>query len=224
MDENNKQWEKLISMPEEYEQNSSLADKAIAEIKDRKPQAKKSWFKLHWKKVVACVASLALLVGIGIPVYQNLTTPPPVVYYGDNDLEPTDIFDVSAFVAEKGLGISYFNVPNIKTQSGTIKETGKVALLYQKLVYVSEMGFDQIELNVVLEKNLTLDFQEQYFKLNENVTVDNVIVHYKASITDDESQQIYAKFIYKNADYYLDVVTVSEPTECISAYVNMLIG
>ncbi len=224
MDEHNEQWEKLISMPEEYEHNPSLAERALAEFDESKAQAKKPWFKAHWKKLVACAASLVLLVGIGIPVYNNLTTPPPVVYYGDTDLVFDDISDVSTFVTEKGLPVRYFDVPRVQAQSGTIKETGKVALLYQKLVYISETGFDKIELNVLLEKNLTLDFQKEYSRFESKVQVEGIEVEYKMSTTNNGLEGIFAKFSYENADYYLEVVTASEPEACIRTYVGMLIG
>ncbi len=229
MDKDNKQWDKLISMPNEYEADSNLADRAIAEMrKIQAQQVKKTWFQLHWKKVVACAASLILAVGIGIPVYNSINkspepTPPPVVYYENTDLDHTEVLDVAAFASEKGLDIGFFNVPNAKTQAGEIKETGKIALLYQKLAYVNEAGFDQIELNVVLEENLTLDFYKQYLDLGTEKIVNEAKVNYRTEIAlNGKATEVLAKFTYKDADYYLDVVTLSDPAECIDTYVGML--
>ncbi len=224
MDKDNKQWEKLISLPEEYEQNPELVEKAIAEIQSSKMQVKKNWFELHWKKVVACAASVALAIGVGLPLYKKVTAPPPVVYYAASDLITEDVLDVSTFVTEKELQVGFFNVPTVQTKAGAIKETEKIAVLNQKLVYISETGFDQIEFNVVLEKNLTLDFYEEYGKLQDEVTVGVIEVDYKTKITDNGLQQIFAKFTHENADYYLDVITQSEPTSCINTYVTMLVG
>ncbi len=228
MDKKDK-WERLISMPEEYESDSSIADRVLEEFAQQSAQKKEGWFAKHWKKLVACVVPVLLVVGIGVPVYTALTKPqpsqPPVVYYDNDDVVYSDVTDIATFVEEKNLSVGFFDLSTARTQCGVIEETNEVACLFQEVLCVSEIGFDTIQLNIIFKKNLELDFFKSYIDFTHDTVVDGVSVSYKYSDNGSGERQILAKFTYQKADYYLDIVTVTESdtVACINTYVGMLI-
>ena len=67
-DKKNKR-DRLLNMPEEYEQNPEIAQSVIREMQAKKNACKGAWFFEKWKKLAISAASLVLAVGIFLPIY-----------------------------------------------------------------------------------------------------------------------------------------------------------
>ncbi len=233
--DNNEKWEKLISMPEEYEQDNRLAQKAIADVANQPVPKKEGWFLRNWKRLTACVVPIVLVLGIGIPVYVALNKPqplpdtdtpsdePPIIYYDNTDLTFEAVTDVANFVQENNLPIGYFN-PAMTSQYGYIEKTGEIACLYQNLIYFGEEDFDEIQLKVIMLPNVELRFEENYLDCTDSMNVQNISVAYKVEEKDSGENQVYVRFMHDSAEYYLEIVTYNEVDVCIQTYVNMLVG
>ncbi len=223
MDKGQGQWDKLVDMPQSYEENSTIAQKAIEELSQRQKQPKKSWFFRQWKVVVACAAALLLGIGIGLPLYKKFTTP-QVVYYEGHEIVYEDIENPTKFITQSKIDILYFESP-LTTKSASIAKTGEFAFLEQNALYINEVGFDQIILRCVAKKNVELNFDRSYKSLNDQHTVAEIDIKYQVyERLDSGDRQILAKFSYEKVDYYLDITTEQDAIQQLEAYVNMLLG
>ena len=241
MDNRQDKLNKLINITDEYEVDTNLAQQAIASIEQKKQtsirakllpkqpkrveqygevavQTKVSTVK--WASIVACCMLLVCL-SVVLPVYfssQNKT-----IYYSDELLEFEYIEDVQLFQQEHNIQFKYFSYPTVQTQVASVLETDQIAYLSQNMVYMSDMGFDVVNLNIVILTGVEYEFSSNYNSLSEEIVVSDVLIIYEIII--EEEQNIYlAKFNYNNVEYYLEISTSEDKLEKITQYVNLLIN
>lgn len=241
MDNRQDKLNKLINITNEYEVDTNLAQQAIASIEQKKQtsirakllpkqpkrveqygevavQTKVSTVK--WASIVACCMLLVCL-SVVLPVYfssQNKT-----IYYSDELLEFEYIEDVQLFQQEHNIQFKYFSYPTVQTQVASVLETDQIAYLSQNMVYMSDMGFDVVNLNIVILTGVEYEFSSNYNSLSEEIVVSDVLIIYEIII--EEEQNIYlAKFNYNNVEYYLEISTSEDNLEKITQYVNLLIN
>lgn len=241
MDNRQDKLNKLINITDEYEVDTNLAQQAIASIEQKKQtsirakllpkqpkrveqygevavQTKVSTAK--WASIVACCMLLVCL-SVVLPVYfssQNKT-----IYYSDELLEFEYIEDVQLFQQEHNIQFKYFSYPTVQTQVASVLETDQIAYLSQNMVYMSDMGFDVVNLNIVILTGVEYEFSSNYNSLSEEIVVSDVLIIYEIII--EEEQNIYlAKFNYNNVEYYLEISTSEDNLEKITQYVNLLIN
>ncbi len=241
MDNRQDKLNKLINITDEYEVDTNLAQQAIASIEQKKQtsirakllpkqpkrveqygevavQTKVSTVK--WASIVACCMLLVCL-SVVLPVYfssQNKT-----IYYSDELLEFEYIEDVQLFQQEHNIQFKYFSYPTVQTQVASVLETDQIAYLSQNMVYMSDMGFDVVNLNIVILTGVEYEFSSNYNSLSEEIVVSDVLIIYEIII--EEEQNIYlAKFNYNNVEYYLEISTSEDNLEKITQYVNLLIN
>lgn len=239
MSEKKDNWERLISIPDEYEYDPEIAQRAIEQIEREKAekQAKKAWWKKQWKPMAISLASCAVALAVFIPVYhsffQSQWEAPPdsgsgnssTIYYDDNDITFTIITDVSTYVQEHSLTLKYFNYQTAITHAAVITDTNQFAYIEQEMLYIGADGFDQVNLWSVVMTEADFDFERFFNDSIEEVTVSDIKVDYatKAEVGTGK-QEIQAKFTYESVDYYLELTTAGEVEAKIEQYVNMLIG
>ncbi len=226
MDKGQKQWDKLINMPQEYEQDPSIAQRAIEEIYASQQQPKKSWFARKWKVLAGACAAVVLALGVGIPLYAKLSTP-QIVYYEKSDIIYASVENPIAFVEENKLDILYFDdAVMINTQSAVIIKTEEFAFLEQETLHMSDSGFfDKVILRSVVKKNAEFNFYDEYKNLNETQIIQQNSIRYK--IVEKENtgdKRIFARFTYQNAEYFLDIITEQDGVQQLETYVNMLLA
>ena len=241
MDNRQDKLNKLINITDEYEVDANLAQQAIASIEQKKQTAIRAKLlpkqpkrveqygevavqtkvsTVKWASIVACCMLLVCL-SVVLPVYfssQNKT-----IYYSDELLEFEYIEDVQLFQQEHNIQFKYFSYPTVQTQVASVLETDQIAYLSQNMVYMSDMGFDVVNLNIVILTGVEYEFSSNYNSLSEKIVVSDVLIIYEIII--EEEQNIYlAKFNYNNVEYYLEISTSEDNLEKITQYVNLLIN
>lgn len=239
MSEKKDNWERLISIPDEYEYDPEIAQRAIEQIEREKAekQAKKAWWKKQWKPMAISLASCAVALAVFIPVYhsffQSQWEAPPdsgsgnssTIYYDDNDITFTIITDVSTYVQEHSLTLKYFNYQTAITHAAVITDTNQFAYIEQEMLYIGADGFDQVNLWSVVMTDADFDFERFFDGFVEEVITLNISVTYKVKEEiDSPNKDIRAKFTYESVDYYLELTTAGEVEAKIEQYVNMLIS
>ncbi len=225
MDKGQEQWDRLVNLPEEYEVNPSIAQRAIEELSAQPAEPKKGWFARQWKAIVGVAAVAVLLVGIGIPIYNKLSTP-QIIYYEKNDVVYADLENPTAFVNEKGLNILYFDSAlSIVSQSATIVETGEFAFLEQETLHMTENGFfDKVVLRSVAKQKAEFSFYQMYTDLTEIQSVRDLSISYALTErVNTGNTQVLARFTYQNAEYFLDITTEEDGVRQLETYVSMLL-
>ena len=239
MSEKKDNWEKLINLPDEYEHDPEIAQRAIEQIEREKAQkqVKEQWFKKHWRPMAVSLATCAIALAVFIPVYHSLyqsqlevpsdssLSSNSSIYYDDNKITFTAITDVATFVQEQGLTLKYFDYQTVKTDSAVITDTNEFAYLQQEMLYIGADGFDQVNLWSVVMTEADFDFEDFFEGFVEEVITLNISVTYKVKEEiDSPNKDIRAKFTYESVDYYLELTTAGEVEAKIEQYVNILIG
>lgn len=250
MSEKKDTWEKLKNLPDEYERNPELAQRAIEKIQQEqaKKQPKENWFQKGWKYMAVSAATCAVALAVFIPVYHSLNkaqleAPPedsspcsastessvsveiPPVYYEANQVTVSDVADVVNFVQEQQLSVKYYDYQTAITQSAVIADSGEFAFLKQEMLYIGADGFDQVTCWGVVIQNAEFDFMLAFNSLNEEMVQSNITIAYKVISKETSSKkEIQAKFTYDSIDYYLDIQTSGEAVAKIEQYVNMLVN
>ena len=238
MSEKKDNWKRLINLPDEYEHDPEIAQRAIEQIEREKAQkqVKGHWFKRHWRPMAVSLATCAVALAVFIPVYHSffqsqLEVPPnsssdssSTIYYEDIQLTVERVTDIVTFVQTQGLALKYFNYPTAITHSAVVTDTNEFAFLKQEMLYIGADGFDQVNLWSVVMTDADFDFEDFFNDSIEEVTVSGIKVDYatKAEL-DSTRQNIQAKFTYQSVDYYLEIVTEGEVEAKIEQFVNLLI-
>lgn len=228
MSERKSNWDKLIDLPNEYEVNPDLANKAIATIEQRQNQPKRSWFSLHWKKLSTALASVAVVTALGIVLVPRLIPspePPPIIYYANEAVRVDEQADINAFVAEQGLSAKYFSLPNTTTRVAFISETEQIAYIHQQTIYIGNGSFDLIQLRAVVLQNATFDFEKDYEELSESTTHMEINIAYGVKTGKaTELPKVLACFEKDSVKYYLEIHTAGDAAEKVQQYVAMLLA
>ena len=226
MDDKENKRDRLLNMPQEYEQNPETVQRVIREAMVKKAVRKTSRFDMHWKKIVVGAASLVLAVGIFLPVYFSLRKPQvEVVYYESTMVELVELSDMDAFVAENDITANYFTYQTVKNQYAKVTESGAIAYLMQDMVYMNSNGLDVVNMKAVVLKNSKFQFEESFVLVEQELNVGEVTINYRYTPkTMDDKISVFAKFVYEDVKYYLEIETKSEADAALEQYVTMLLG
>lgn len=239
MSEKKDNWERLINIPDEYEYDPEIAQRAIEQIEREKAekQVKEHWFKRHWRPMAVSLATCAVALAVFIPVYHSffqsqLEVPPDsssenssTIYYDEESITLNPISDVTNYVQTQGLALKYYDYPTTINHCALITETNEFAFLRQEMLYIGADGFDQVNLWSVVMTDADFDFERFFDGFVEEVMILNIPVSYKSKAeAGSVGQEIRVKFNYESVDYYLELTTAGEVEAKIEQYVNMLIG
>lgn len=225
-DKENKR-DRLLHMPQEYEQNPAIVQRVLAEAAAKKAAPKKSWFMAHWKKIAVSAASVTLAVGIFLPVYFSLQKPPQaaIVYYEPTSITLDTVSDLDAFVEENRIETKYFSYPTVQNQCAKVTASGEIAYLMQDMAYMSSIGFDVVNMKAVVLQNSEFDFEKDFVRTDQECKVGEIIVNYLYTAEEMNSQiTVFAKFAYENVKYYLQIETANTADGALEEYVTLLIG
>ena len=235
MNEEKDNWEELKNLPDDYEYDASIAQRAIERIQQEKARKsnKEGWWRKHWRPMAVSLATCAVIVGVGIPIYHSLFNPnievPPdnssTVYYEEKQLTINPVDNVTTYLQEMQVNIKYFNYPTAETHSAVVNETNEFAYLKQEMLYIGADGFDQVKLWSEVLTSADFDFEYSFEGITQSITVNNLAVSYRMEEEiADKNKEIKAKFTYESVNYYLEIVTAGETETKIEQYVNLLIG
>lgn len=238
MSEKKDNWERLMNIPDDYEYDPEIAQRAIEQIEREKAQkqVKGHWFKRHWRPMAVSLATCAVALAVFIPVYHSffqsqLEVPPnsssdssSTIYFEEKQLTVESVTDVATFVQTQGLALKYFNYPTAITHSAVVTDTNQFAFLKQEMLYIGADGFDQVNLWSVVMTDADFDFAKFFNNLTGEITVSDIKVDYMTrEELDSLERNIQAKFTYQSVDYYLEIVTEGEAEAKIEQFVNLLI-
>ena len=226
-DKKNKR-DRLLNMPEEYEQNPAIVQSVIREMQAKKNARKKGWFFMQWKKLAISAASLVLAVGIFLPIYFSLIKTPTndIVYYEPTAITLDTVSDLDAFVQENNVQANYFTYPTAQNKCAKVTETGAIAYLMQDMVYIGANGFDIVNMKAVVLANSEFEFEKGFEPCNKSLTVNQTGISYIYTSKDTADKiNILAKFSYENVKYYLEIETKNiEVENVLEQYVTMLLA
>ena len=212
-------WERFTHLIDEYENDKSLLEPALnMEIKSQeKPvRMKKKWLLIG-------IISVCVLFAVAIPVYFSLRPKPPVVnYYDEKNVELSQIEDLPKYVLDNNLNIKYLDLVNCENRKAEIIETRELGYLIQNGFYISDAGFDQVKLYIVVMKNAEFVFSNNFKELNNEYVVNDVIVKYSSEFK-MERNTIKVHFKHGETEYYINIITYGDVEAKIDYYVKQLI-
>lgn len=168
---------------------------------------------------------VAVGFGLFIPVYlsnHKNESEDERKYYKQNELLKSKIEDINFFLEEKGLNILYYKEENIISQSWKIVETNELAFISQDMFYrTEEETIDNVSLKVQLKTDCNFEGLNEYNNLPQETYISDIYIEYFIN-SSKAGKEIFAKFIYENIPYYLEVETANE-TGKLENYINMLL-
>lgn len=212
-------WERFTHLIDEYENDKSLLEPALnMEIKS---QEKPVRMKQKW--LLIGIISVCVLFAVAIPVYLSLRPKPPVVnYYEEKNIELIQIDDLQKFVLDNNLNVNYLDLLNCENHKAEIIETKELGYLEQNGFYISDAGFDQVKLYIVVMKNAEFVFSNNFKELNNEYVVNDVIVKYSSEFQ-MERNTIKVYFKHGETEYYINITTYGDVEAKIDYYVKQLI-
>lgn len=166
--------------------------------------------RFHWQAIAASVTLVAVGFGLFIPVYlsnHKNESEDERKYYKQNELLKSKIEDINFFLEEKGLNILYYKEENIISQSWKIVETNELAFISQDMFYrTEEETIDNVSLKVQLKTDCNFEGLNEYNNLPQETYISDIYIEYFIN-SSKAGKEIFAKFIYENIPYYLEVET-----------------
>ena len=213
-------WDKLTNLVDEYECVEGLDKKAIEQIKESEEQKNKK--KFSWKAFSFGAVAIALVFAIALPIYFSLKNKTPEVrYYEDANITVTETTELANEIAQNNVSAKSLELINSVDQVAKTVETNEFAYFVQKGLYITNVGFDKVELRVVVLQNAKFDFEQNYADLLTELDVNGVKVIYKNSIV-FLNNVIKMSFEYNGYKYYLEITSGSDVEETVKFYVSLL--
>lgn len=166
-----------------------------------------------------CGAALLLVVGILLICFLGKPKD-EILYFDDEAVYSDNIADIEQFIDENKLSFLYYTEGCINSQyaANYLVENGALVFIQQNAMFLSQSGFDIIQLGVCFSNDIFKAFDD-FNALNESVIVDDITVNYR-SVTSDRNY-IYSKFVADDVVYYLSIET-SGGVEVLQSYVELL--
>ena len=209
-------WERLNNMLDEYQVDESLAQNAINKAMAEKEKKK----TFNWKWLAISMSAIVLVLAIVLPIFLYPKTA-EIQYFEDQNIYTEQIEDMAMFVSENNLNITTLELINGENQKYLIKETNELAYFTQKGIYVSDTGFDTVQLYVVVKPNSEFDFCEGFSNLTQMNECNKIIVNYYVTPKGTQSS-ITAYFEAKGYRYYMEITAYGVVEEKLNFYVNLL--
>ena len=163
----------------------------------------------------------ALLLVVGILLIGFLGKPKDeILYFDDEAVYSDNIADIEQFIDENKLSFLYYTEGCINPQyaANYLVENGALMFIQQNAMFLSQSGFDIIQLGVCFSNDIFKAFDD-FNALNESVIVDDITVDYRIDIKN--RNYIYSKFVADDVVYYLSIETTGG-VEVLQSYVELL--
>ena len=163
----------------------------------------------------------ALLLVVGILLIGFLGKPKDeILYFDDEAVYSDNIADIEQFIDENKLSFLYYTEGCINPQyaANYLVENGALMFIQQNAMFLSQSGFDIIQLGVCFSNDIFKAFDD-FNALNESVIVDDITVDYRIDIKN--RNYIYSKFVADDVVYYLSIENTGG-VEVLQSYVELL--
>lgn len=215
-------FDKLIQIKDSYEPDPDLAKKVLEKINQRESTVafKEPAPKWFWFALVGILVATAVVF---MSVYLTRTTDIKITIYSAEQIEVEEIDNLDSFISDNNLNLKCFKDKYAINSIAKIKDTGEFAYVTQTFDDIGEMGFDGIELKVVLLQNSEFEFYTNYKSLEETAFISDIEVHY-AYLNDINIKKFNATFIFDNNSYFLEIRTNDSGTAVLEKYVSQLLN
>ena len=166
-----------------------------------------------------CGAALLLVVGILLICFLGKPKD-EILYFDDEAVYSDNIADIEQFIDENKLSFLYYTEGCINPQyaANYLVENGALMFIQQNTMFLSQSGFDIIQLGVCFSNDIFKAFDD-FDDLIESSEIQNVSVHYK--VVTQNRNTIYSKFVADDVVYYLSIETTGG-VEVLQSYVELL--
>ena len=212
-------WERFTHLIDEYENDKSLLEPALnMEIKSQKKPV-----RMNKKWLLIGIISVCVLFAVAIPVYLSLRPKPPVVnYYDEKNVELSQIEDLPKFILDNNLNIKCLELQNCENRKAEIIETKELGYLIQNGFYISDAGFDQVKLFIVIAQNSKFSFANNFKELNNECEINGSLVRFDSEFKMNQNI-IKVWFKHGETEYYINITTYGDVEAKIDYYVKQLI-
>lgn len=215
---------KIREFGEPIEPNPDLTNQAKLLVEElyggnRVKKKKKNFWKIFSVSAAACAC---ILVAILVPTLTRSSGPnfPPINRYTDDNLKTERVENIKDFALQNNLTCKYFLQAQQNFLS-SVKETNKVAIIEQQYIYIDNLNFDTVLLDICLT-NDEFDRFDKFQNLKQNRQVNGINVEY--SLTEEnDGNTIMAKCEVDSYRYYWNISTL-QGAERIDFYINYLFG
>lgn len=173
--------------------------------------------------MVASFSVCLVFLAVFLPTFFHLNKPNESVYFAADSVYSEDILDINEFVTGKNLNVKYLvgNAGGDNNAASYLIESKKFVFLLQQLLFMTDDGFDIVDLGIV-PSNDTFEKFKDFEYCDEKVIIENISIDYIKS-TKDSQTMILAKFNYKKINYFLKIATATLD-EKLDNYIKLLLA
>lgn len=219
-------WKEIENLPEGEQPKEHLLDDLLADV-PAAPRAAGETVALARSRggmITAVFMGLVLLAIFFSIYFVTETNMRDEIRYFDSTqitFEELSSDDFAAFIQENDLQVSYFpdNVGD-NSVAYTVEEH-QLVYLKQQCLFISLIGFDQINLGIVLTNDEFEEF-EPFNLISSETQIKGIDVVYGITPIND-TYNIKAKFVQDGITYYLEITSFSDQG-VLENYVSLLLG
>ena len=218
-------WKEIENLPEGEQPKEHLLDDLLADV-PAAPRAAGETVALARSRggMVTAVFMGLVLLAIFFSIYfvTSSNMREEIRYFDTTQVTTEIVSDMPAFVEENELEIRYYEGGINSTYSASYTtEENELVFLKQNTLFISAVGFDQINLGIVLTNDQFEEF-ELFDKLLQITEIGGVTVQFEFTPIND-TYNIKAKFVQDGITYYLEITSFSDHG-VLENYVSLLLG
>lgn len=219
-------WKEIENLPEGEQPKEHLLDDLLADV-PAAPRAAGGAVALARSRggtVTAVFMGLVLLAIFFSIYFVTATNMRDEIRYFDTTQVTTEIVsDMPVFVGENELNIHYYESGMNSTYSASYTtEENELVFLKQNTLFISAVGFDQINLGIVLTNDEFEEF-EPFNLISKEMQIKGVDVLYDSTAETENRYNIKARLMQDGVTYFLEIIS---PTDqgVLENYVSLLLG
>lgn len=223
----------VIEVFESFADAQEISNSVTLEAKDmveklygEKSNSRRTWVNSNLKKILipsfACLVMLLIALPVVLTLIGNVEESPK--YYASNEMSSEGIDSMSSFIIENAIDVCYYtdDVGMVANTANYVIETNELGYIKQKLIVMTEMSFDIVELGIVID-NFDFEAFAEYADLDLLIEHLNLEISYKTEKSETQENIIYAYFNVDDVDYYLNIITIEE-TGVLEKYIELLLN
>ena len=219
-------WKEIENLPEGEQPKEHLLDDLLADV-PAAPRAAGETVALARSRggMVTAVFMGLVLLAIFFSIYfvTSSNMREEIRYFDTTQVTTEIVSDMPAFVEENELNIRYYETGINSTYSASYTtEENELVFLKQNTLFISAVGFDQINLGIVLTNDEFEEF-ESFNLISKEMQIKGVDVLYDSTAETENRYNIKARFAQDGVTYFLEIIS---PTDqgVLENYVSLLLG
>ncbi len=223
----------VIEVFESFADAQEISNSVTLEAKDmveklygEKSNSRRTWVNSNLKKILipsfACLVMLLIALPVVLTLIGNVEDAPK--YYASNEMSAESIDNMSNFIIENAIDVCYYtdDVGMVANTANYVIETNELGYIKQKLIVMTEISFDIVELGIVVD-NFDFEAFAEYAELDLSIEHLYIEISYKTERSEAQENIIYAHFNVDDVDYYLSITTISD-ISILNEYLSLLLN